>query len=94
MFELAYTLFFFVLVLEVLLFLFLNLPTPYGWKAVIIRFLNTNPKVKTIMKAHLGFCLLAGLFYFDCNRQEQRFREDKNFTRDKDSYAAGTVCLR
>ena len=77
MFEVAYSIFFFALVIEVVLFLFLNLPTPKGWKAVIMRFLNTNPKVRTMMRVHLGFCLLAGVFFVDSHNQEQRFRAEK-----------------
>ncbi len=73
MFELVYTLFFFVLILEVIIFLFLNLPTPHGWKAVIIKFLNTNKHVKTLMKAHLGFCLLSAVFLYDCFKQEDKY---------------------
>lgn len=69
MFEVAYTLFFFVFILEVAIFLFLNMPTPRGWKAVVIKFLNTNPKVKTILKAQIGFCVLAAFFLVNCQGQ-------------------------
>ena len=82
--------FFFGLIVEVVLFLFLNLPTPRGWKSVIVRFLNTNPKVKSIMRAHLGFCLLAGVFFFNLHREENKYREEKHSVKDKDSYGSGT----
>lgn len=88
MFELAYSFFFVVLLFEVVVFLFLNLPTPHGWKAVIIKFLNTNKHVKSVMRLHLGCCLLAGFFYYDCYRQEAKYSLDKAEVRGRDSYAA------
>ena len=78
MFELIYTLFFYVLILEVLVFLLLNLPTPHGWKSVIIRFINTNKHVRTVMRAHLGLCLIAGFFLYDCYRQENKYHTEKH----------------
>jgi hypothetical protein len=89
MFEVAYLLFFFILCLEVVLFLFLNLPTPRGWKSVVVRFINTNPHVATIIRAHIGLCIIAGVFYFNCYHEESRYRHEKDHVRDKDSYAAG-----
>jgi len=88
MFEVAYTLFFFVLVLEVALFLFLNMPTPRGWKSVVVKFLNTNPTVKTILRAQVGFCVIAALFLVNCQSQERRYMAEKHSVREKDSYAS------
>jgi hypothetical protein len=94
MFEVAYTLFFFALVLEVALFLFLNVPTPRGWKAVVVKFLNTNPTVKTILRVQIGFCVIAALFLVNCQSQERRFMAEKHEVRAKDSYASGTFVVR
>ena len=89
MFEVAYSLFFFVLMAEVTFFLFLNVPTPRGWKAVVVKFLNTNPTVKTILRAQIGLCLIAALFLVNCQSQERRYMAEKHSVREKDSYASG-----
>lgn len=93
MFELIYTGFFFLLVLEVILFLFLNLPTPKGWKGKIICFLNQNKSVKNIMRIHLGCCLIAGLFLVDCYQLGNKFKKDKKALKKKDSMASGKSIL-
>jgi hypothetical protein len=77
MFEIIYSLFFFVLVAEVLIFLFLTLPTPKGWKGKVVDFLNTNPSVQNIRKAHLGFCVVAGLFLWDSISISTKFLQNK-----------------
>jgi len=69
MFDLVYSVFFMILLLEVGLFLFMNLPTPKGWKGKIVKFLNTNKSIKTIMKVHLGCCLLSAIFFMDCYKK-------------------------
>jgi hypothetical protein len=68
MIEAIYAIFFWILVLEVLVFMFLNMPTPRGWKAKVIKFLIHNKTLKTIMKIHLGCCFIAALFFYDCYR--------------------------
>lgn len=73
MIEAIYIIFFWILVLEVLLFMFLNMPTPRGWKSKIIKFLINNKSIKTIMKLHLGCCFVAALFFYDCYRTENMF---------------------
>lgn len=93
MFELVYTLFFFVLILEVVVFLFLNLPTPRGWKGVIIRFLNTNKHIRTLMRGHLGLCLIAAFFMYDCYRQEKKYNDEKQVLKGKGSFASCTCFL-
>lgn len=78
MIEAVYVVFFWILVLEVIVFCFLNMPTPRGWKSKVIKVLTTSATVKTLMKIHLGCCLLAGLFFYDCYRTENMFQEEKH----------------
>jgi hypothetical protein len=92
MFGLIYTGFFFILVLEVLLFLFLNLPMPKGWKGRAISLIKQNKNLGTVVKIHLGCCLLSGLFLVDCFNQESSFRKDKKALKKKDSMASGIWC--
>ena len=89
MFELVYTLFFYVLIFEISFFAFLNLPSPRGWKAVVTNFLTTNPKVLMILRGHLVFCCIAAVFLYDCYRQEHHYSMEKEMARGKDSYASG-----
>jgi hypothetical protein len=93
MFELIYTGFFFILVIEVLLFLFLNLPTPKGWKGRTINFLSQNQSVRTLLKIHLGCCVLSALFFVDCMNRESKFQVDKDLAKLGDSFASGTCGL-
>ena len=88
MFEIIYSIFFVVLVAEVVLFLFLTLPTPRGWKGTVVNFLNTNTTVQTIRKAHLGFCLIAAFFLWDSTSSGNQFREIKEHAKTGDSLAA------
>jgi hypothetical protein len=74
MFEIIYSIFLVVLVAEVLVFLFLTLPTPRGWKGKVVQFLSTNPSVQTLRKAHLGFCLIAAFFLWDSMNSSKQFR--------------------
>jgi len=94
MFELIYTGFFFVLVFEVLLFLFLNLPTPTGWKGAVVNFLSKNQKVKILLKVHLGCCILSALFFVDCMNRETKYQIDKQEAKMGDSFAAGRFHLK
>lgn len=90
MFELIYTIFFVVLIAEVLVFLFLTLPTPRGWKGTVVNFLNTNPSVQNIRRAHLGFCVIAALFLWDSISNSSKFYLSKEQAKAGDSLAAGT----
>lgn len=74
-----------------LVFLFLNIPTPKGWKGKIVKFLHSNEQVKAIIKAQMGICLLAALFLVDSYRQESKLRLEKEAVRAKDSYASGII---
>jgi hypothetical protein len=74
MFEIIYSLFFVVLVAEVVAFLFLTLPTPRGWKATVINFLSTNHSVQTLRRVHLGFCGIAAFFLWDSINSAGKFK--------------------
>jgi hypothetical protein len=73
MIQFIYPFFFWILVLQVLLFCFLNLPTPHGWKGAVSKFLTTNPKVRKLLKLHIWICLVALIFFYDSYTTEQKF---------------------
>jgi hypothetical protein len=89
MFELIYTAFLWVLVAEVVVFLFLTLPTPRGWKGVVVNFLNTNKSVQYLRKAHLGFCVIACLFLWESFNSGSKYTQEKQLAKGGDSIAAG-----
>ena len=89
MFELIYTAFLWVLVAEVVVFLFLTLPTPRGWKGTVIGFLNTNKSVQYIRKAHLGFCIIACLFLWESLNSGAKYTGEKLSAKSGDSIASG-----
>jgi hypothetical protein len=62
----------------VLLFSFLNLPSPRGWKGAVVNFINTNLFVQKILKLHLWLCIAALFFFYDCYTTEARFKKEKN----------------
>lgn len=68
MIEFIYIIFFWFLILEVTVFVLLNIPTPHGFKGKIVRFLTTNKTVWMIMKIHLAACIIAAFFFFDLNQ--------------------------
>lgn len=89
MFELIYSIFFLVLIVEVVVFLFLTLPTPKGWKGKVVNFLNTNHSVQYVRKVHLGFCVIAALFLWDSLSNTSKFMDNKMQAKAGDSIAAG-----
>lgn len=88
MFELIYSIFFVVLIVEVVIFLFLTLPTPKGWKGIVVNFLNTNRSVQYLRKVHLGFCVIAALFLWDSLSNTAKFKDNKEQAKAGDSIAA------
>lgn len=73
MIELVYYVFMWGLVVETVIFLFLNLPTPRGIKGKIVDFLATHRFVGYLMYLHLGCCILAAFFFFDLSQEEKHF---------------------
>ena len=66
--ELIYIIFSGYLVIQVLFFLFLNLPTPAGVKGKVVKFLSTSVRVQAILGIHALFTLIAIVLYADCYR--------------------------
>lgn len=89
MFEVIFIAFFLLMVAEVLLFLFLNLPFPKSWKSAIFRKVAESESLKTFLKVQLLLCILAGLFYMDMSSQEQNYASQKHKLRTKSSFGAG-----
>lgn len=88
MFEIIYNIFLIVLIAEVIVFLFLTLPSPKGWKAKVINFLNTSPSVQYIRKIHLGLCVITALFLWDSYSSAAKYRENKEVAKGGDSIAS------
>ncbi len=88
MLDIIYVFFFWILVLEVVIFLFLNLPSPKGWKGTVVKFLTGSRTVKNLIKGHLIICTLAAIFFYDCMRTEDKFRSQKNEYKHEGSLAA------
>jgi hypothetical protein len=78
MIEFIYPVFFWILVIEVAIFSFLNLPSPKGWKGTVVKFINTNIYVKKFLKVHLWICLLALFFFYDSYTTEQKLGREKD----------------
>ena len=78
MIEFIYPIFFWILVAEVVLFCFLNLPSPKGWKGAVVKFINTNRQVQKFLKFHLWICSAALFFFYDCYTTEIKYKEEKN----------------
>lgn len=89
MFEVIFVAFFLLMLAEVLLFLFLNLPFPKSWKSAIFRKVAESESLKTFLKVQLLLCILAGLFYMDMSSQEHNYASQKHKLRAKSSFGAG-----
>ena len=89
MFDLIYVAFFFIMIAEMVLFLFLNLPFPKSWKGSVIAGLAGNPTARTFFKIQLLLCLLVLVFYVDLSRSERMFLADKNRLQSKSNMGAG-----
>jgi hypothetical protein len=68
MIEIVYVVFFWALIIETVLFIFLNIPSPTGVKGKIVNFLTTHRYVTFVMYLHLIFCILAAFFYLDLSQ--------------------------
>ena len=69
--------FFWVLVIEVVIFILLNAPTPRGFKGKVLNFLSNNKIIGYVMYLHLAFCALALFFYLDLANEEKFFTTEK-----------------
>ncbi len=89
MFELIFGVFFVLMMAEVVLFLFLNLPVPKHWKSLIFKAVASSPSLKTFLKVQVLLCLMAGLFYYEMSLEERTFVTQKHKLRSKTSFGAG-----
>jgi hypothetical protein len=78
MIDAIYFIFFWVLILQVVLFLFLNLPFPHSLKKGLVSCLTSSTVMMMIMRIHLGSCFLAAFFFVDLYQTENHFTEEKN----------------
>jgi hypothetical protein len=90
MFDIIYRGFFILMIVEIILFVFLNLPFPKTWKAGIFDKLATSSSVRMAFNVQLILCLMVLFFYVDLHRSEALFLKDKRKLRDKNSIGAGT----
>ena len=65
MFEFIFGAFFILMVAEVALFLFLNLPFPKEWKSGIFKAVYRSKSLNTFLKIQLLLCVLSGLFNYE-----------------------------
>ena len=90
MINLAYLVFFYILLGEVVLFLLITLPTPAGFKSKIVRsFMGSNIR-SSLMWVHLALCVLAGLFFLDLAQTEVNYVNEKDRLRSLGNGHVGT----
>lgn len=75
--ELLYVILVMAMLLEVFLFVLLNVPTPTGVKGKIAGFLSNTRKTQVFLLFHLVVCVIAGLLYVDCNRMDEKYRAER-----------------
>lgn len=90
MFDVIYATFFLLMIAEMVLFLFLNLPFPKAWKGGLFKSLSESPLTTKLFKIQLVLCLLIILFYVDLARTERMFLADKNKLKSRTNMGAGS----
>ena len=90
MFDLIYLAFFLLMTVEIVLFLFLNLPFPKTWKSGIFEKFASSKVAKTAFKVQLILCILVLFFFVDLHRTESMYQKEKKKLKDKTSMGAGT----
>lgn len=65
MFDFVYGIFFIIMIFEMFLFLFLNLPFPKTWKGGVLQKFATSETGRAFVKVQLVLCLLVVIFYVD-----------------------------
>lgn len=73
MIEFIYVVFFWLIVVQVAIFAFLNIPSPVGWRATLIRFINTNSYIRVFLRYHLWLCIISAFFFYDSYGTEKSF---------------------
>ena len=94
MFDLIYQAMFGLMVIEMVLFLFLNLPFPKTWKAGFFENLATSNFFKSAFKIQLVLCLIVVFLFVDLHRSELHFMKDKRKMKDQTTMGAGTFSLK
>jgi hypothetical protein len=89
MLEAVYFIFFWFLILQALIFLFLNLPSPRGVKGKLINFISNHKHIGYVVYVHVAFCLLAGFFMMDLHQEETHFTQEKEQLRNAQMKAMG-----
>ena len=91
MFDLVYQVMFGVMVIEMIIFLFLNLPFPKTWKHGFFDNLTTSSFFKNAFKIQVVLCLVVIFLYVDLSRTESLYLRDKKRMKDKTNMGAGTL---
>ena len=89
MFDLIYLAFFFLMIAEMVLFVFLNLPFPKTWKSGVFQQIADSKAVHTVFKIQMVLCLMVLLFFVDLHRTENMYLRDKRKLKEKTNLGAG-----
>lgn len=90
MIDLTYTIFGFILLFKVFLFLLLSIPTPKKFRGKLIGLLVGSKFMSTLLWIDVGLCILAGIFYGDLMSTESLYTAQKDLMRSKGDGHAGS----
>ena len=76
MIEFIYIVFFWLIVLQIGIFAFLNIPAPTSWRASLIIFINTNYYIRVVLRYHLWLCIISAFFFYDSYGTEKSFMNE------------------
>lgn len=77
MIDAVYLIFFWLLVLEVIIFFIISMPLPDRFKRKVVNTVTQSQLMNLILKIHLGSCVLAGLFFLDLYQTERKYTDEK-----------------
>ena len=77
MIDAVYLIFFWLLVLEVIIFFIISMPLPDRFKRKVVNTVTQSQLMNIILKIHLGSCVLAGLFFLDLYQTERKYTDEK-----------------
>lgn len=77
MIHLAYIVMGYILLGEVVLFLFLALPTPHGVKGRIIKVILNSKVIRIGKWIFLALCIISGIFYAELHQTENLYNTEK-----------------
>jgi hypothetical protein len=92
--ELLYIILIVAILVEMIVFMLLNLPTPTGVKGKITRFIENNRRNQIFLFAHMIIFLMAVVLWFDCNRMEEKFRGERVMLNEQLNIGTGIHQLR